>query len=158
MMIKRYTLFCLVFLLSACATLQPDFEKPSVELMAIRVLPSEGITPQFEIDLKVLNPNRTELKLSGASYSISLDNFELIKGVASNLPVVPAYGEAKFTLRAGMSLMQGIRFVTAMANDPRDSIAYEVKAKLDMGPLSPAIRVTESGDFSVDNLRSAAGK
>jgi len=147
-----------VFVLSACVTLQPDFEKPSVELVAIRALPSEGMSPQFEIDLRVLNPNRTELKLSGASYSISLENFELVKGVAANLPVVPAYGEATFTLRAGMSLMQGFRFITTMASEPRDSLAYEVKAKLDMGALSPAIKVTEAGEISMKDLRSAGGR
>jgi len=142
-------------MLSGCTTLQSDFETPSVELLAVRALPADGIAPQFEIDLRVLNPNRTDLRLKGASYSISIEDFELVKGVAANLPVVPAYGEARFKLKAGMSWMQGIKFLTTMANEPRDTVSYEMKAKLDMGALSPAIRVTEAGEISLDNLKSA---
>ncbi len=146
-----------LFLLGGCSTLQSDFEEPTVQMVGLRMAPSDDSLPRFEIDLRVINPNRSEIKLAGASYSISLDNFELVKGVASDLPVVPAYGEAQFTLPASLSLMQGFRLITTLANEPRDSIRYEMKAKLDTGVFTPSIRISEEGEISLSTLKATRG-
>lgn len=152
----KWCMLLAVLWLAGCASMQKDFEQPSVELIGIRALPSEGMSPQFEIDLRIINPNRSALNLKGASYSVSIEGYELIKGVAADLPTVPAYGEAKFRLRAGMSWMQGIKFLTSMANESRDTVTYEMNAKLDLGAFTPAIRISEKGVIGVAELKKAA--
>jgi len=144
----------MLLMLGGCTVFQSEYEDPFVEMAGLRVVPSDDKLPRFEIDLRVMNPNREALKLKGASYKLSLDNFELIKGVASGLPTVPAYGEAVFTVSASLSWIQTVRFITAIANEPRDRVNYEMKAKLDAGSFKPTIRVTESGEIPLTALKS----
>lgn len=131
--------------LSACATLRPDFETPAVQVTSFRPLPGEGLAPRFEIGLRVTNPNADELKLRGLSYKVLLDDYEVVQGVANELPVVPGYGAADIKLLASVSLLDGMRFVNQLLQKPAGQVDYRLQAKLDVGALLPAIRVEESG-------------
>ena len=62
-------LFCVwVFLGAGCTSLRPDFETPSVIITSFNPLSSQVLTPRFEIGMRVVNPNATELSLRGMSY------------------------------------------------------------------------------------------
>jgi len=64
---------CLIFLLlQACASLDPDYEKPTVTLSSFRALPSQGGLPTFEIGLHILNPNADTIHLEGIVYTVSI--------------------------------------------------------------------------------------
>ena len=54
-------------ILQACAGLRPGYETPTVTINSFRALPSQGVLPNFEIGLHVVNPNREALKLRGVS-------------------------------------------------------------------------------------------
>jgi LEA14-like dessication related protein len=110
--------------------------------------------PNFEIGLHVINPNRESLKLRGVAYTVSLDGHELIKGVGNDLPVIESYGEGSFTLTASPNLFAGIRFITELMSGSKESVQYKLEAKLDVGTIQPAIRVSDSGEIS---LRPSSG-
>lgn len=135
--------------LGGCAGLQPNFETPSVTVTSFRMLPSTGITPEFEIGLRVTNPNAQALKLRGLAYTASLDGRELIKGVANELPVIAGYGTGDVTLTATPDVMGGIQFFSELMRDPRDTVGYELEAKLDVGAFVPPIRVRDEGKISL---------
>jgi LEA14-like dessication related protein len=84
---------------SGCASLSTDFEEPSLQINSIRLINFDGITPQFEIDLHIVNPNRDALELKGLSYTLHLSGRQVVSGATSDLPVVAAYGEADFNER-----------------------------------------------------------
>ena len=134
---------------SGCASMQPNFETPSVTFTSFRMLPSSGIAPEFEIGLRVTNPNGQALNLKGLAYTASLDGQELIKGVANDLPVIEAYGTGDVTLTATPDVLGGIQFFTELMRDPRDAVNYELEAKLDVGTFVPAIRVRDEGRISL---------
>ena len=138
-----------VLMIAGCATLHPDYETPSVNVSAIRALPSDNISPRFEIGLHITNPNRTTLKLRGIAYSLKLDGYKILTGVANDLPTIDGYGEGDVTLIATTSLLSSIRFFTDLMNAQRDIIAYELNAKLDLGGLRPNIHVGEKGEISL---------
>lgn len=142
--------FCLAMAgLTGCATMQPNFETPSVTFTSFRMLPSSGITPEFEIGLRVTNPNAQALKLRGLAYTASLDGEELIKGVANELPIIDGYGTGDVTLTVTPDVMGGIQFFSKLMRDPRDTVRYELEAKLDVGSFVPAIRVRDEGKISL---------
>lgn len=145
----------LAFLLQACAGLRPGYETPTVTVNAFRALPSQGVLPNFEIGLRVVNPNRVPLKLRGVSYTVNLGGHEVIKGVGNELPVIEAYGEGSFTLTATPNLLAGIRVVTDLMRSTTDSVSYKLEAKLDVGLIQPAIRISDSGQIS---LRPSGGR
>lgn len=144
----------LSMLLQACAGLRPGYEIPTVSVNSFRALPSQGALPNFEIGLHVVNPNREPLKLRGVSYTVNLGGHELIKGVGNELPVIDAYGEGSFTLTATPNLLAGIGLVTDLMRSSTNSVKYKLEAKLDVGRIQPAIRISDSGEIS---LRTSSG-
>ena len=139
----------LSMLLQACAGFRPDYEMPTVSVNSFRALPSQGALPNFEIGLHVVNPNREPLKLRGVSYTVNLGGHELIKGVGNELPVIDAYGEGSFTLTATPNLLAGVALVTDLMRSSTYSVKYKLEAKLDVGRIQPAIRISDSGEISL---------
>ncbi len=135
--------------LPGCAGLRPGFETPTVTVNTFRALPSEGMMPNFEIGLSVINPNAEALQLRGISYTVTLAGHELVKGVANDLPVIDAYGQGQVTLTAAANLLAGIRIVSELMRGAQDSFDYELEAQLDVGAFLPAIRVRDAGKISL---------
>lgn len=144
-------------LLAGCAGLRPDYETPTVTVKSVRAIPSEGVLPEFEIDLHVVNPNREALKLVGVSYTVSLEGHELIKGVGNDLPVIEGYGEGDITLNASADLFAGVGLIRELMSRQKDTLSYSFEAKLDPGAFRPSIRVKDSGEVSLTGGRGAAG-
>jgi len=140
-----------ITLLAACAGMRPGYETPTVTVKSFRALPSDGVVPNFEIGLHVINPNSDALPLRGVAYTINLGGYELIKGVGNELPVIEAYGEGDIVLTASASMLSAIRLINDLMNQPSEKIPYEIAAKLDIGAFRPAIRVREVGELSLGN-------
>jgi hypothetical protein len=141
---------------AGCATLDPDYEEPSVTLQSFRMLPAEGMTPRFEVGLSILNPNNTDLDLAGVVYSISVQGHELVKGAGKDFPVIEAYSEESITLQASANLLGGIQLFTDLAGSNPGSLEYRFDAKLDLKGLYPSIKVSETGTFN-SNPRPRSG-
>lgn len=137
------------WIVAGCATLHPDYETPTVNVIAVRALPGESLTPQFAIDLRIINPNRNPLALRGVAYTLTLEGHKILTGVANELPTIPGYGEGDVTLIAAANLLGSIRFFTDLINTRRDAIAFVLEAKLDPGGLRPAIVVSEEGAINL---------
>jgi LEA14-like dessication related protein len=144
-----FSLLVLACALPACTGMRPGFETPTVAFTSFRMLPSTGIAPEFEIGLRVTNPNREALKLQGLAYTVSLEGKELIKGVANQLPVIEGYGSGDVTLTAAPDMLAGIQFFGDLMRSPRDTVGYTVEAKLDVGTFIPAIRVRDEGKITL---------
>ena len=142
-------IIALAMSLPACASLKPGFEKPTVTISSFKALPSDGMMPAFAIGLRVVNPNPDALNLRGVSYTVSLAGNEVIKGVGNDLPVIEAYGEGEFNLTASANLFAGMRLITDLLKSNKETFAYEVEAKLDIGAFRPAIRVKDGGEISL---------
>ena len=136
-------------LLMSCATLDPDYEQPTVTLSSFRALPSEGMVPAFEIGLRIINPNRQAMRLEGVVYTIAIEGHELVKGVGKDFPVIEGYSEETITLTASANLLAGIRFIGDMMQARDESLEYEFEAKLDTGGISPSLRIRERGEFNL---------
>jgi LEA14-like dessication related protein len=157
--VRRLTIFFVsaVVLLAGCAGMRPGYETPTVTVKSVRAIPSEGMLPEFEIDLHVVNPNREALKLAGVSYTVSLEGHELIQGVGNDLPVIDGYGEGDFTLNASADLFAGVSLLRDLMSSQKDTLSYSFEAKLDPGALRPSIRVKDSGEVSLSGIGGAAG-
>lgn len=141
----RFIMACVVLLLAGCATLSPDFEEPSLQINSIRLVNFDGLTPQFEIDLHIVNPNRDALDLEGVSYTLFLAGEKVVSGATRDLPVVPAYGEADFKIDASVSLLDGLQLLSKLMNQYQENLTYEFNAKLDLGRFYPTIPIKREG-------------
>jgi len=142
---NRLIMACVVLLFAGCVSLSPDFEEPSLQINSVRLINFEGITPQFEIDLHIVNPNRDALDLKGLSYTLHVAGKQLVSGATSNLPVVAAYGEADFKIDASVSLLDGLQLLSKLTNEYQENLTYEFNAKLDLGSFYPTVPINREG-------------
>ncbi len=142
-----YAFFIAVlFFLSGCATLDLDYEEPSVELVSFKALPANGFEQNFEVGLKLTNPNNFELPLNGISYQLSIAGETLAHGVATDIPTVGAYGETRFVVPVSTSLLRGFKVIRALLDNKGQDINYQLKAKLDIDiPFVPKLTVIQGG-------------
>ena len=158
MNIKNHLLpgmFLLTVLLSSCATLDPDWEQPTVVLSSFKTVPSEGMVPAFEVGLRIINPNTTELDMTGVVYTISLQGRELVKGVGKDFPVIESFSEGEIVLSASPNLLAGVQLIRDMMDSPEETMELEFNAKINLSGLQPTIRVSEKIDF---NTRESRGR
>ena len=140
-----------LMMVQACATLDPDYQQPTVALSSFQVLPSDGMVPTFEIGLNVLNPNPGALHLEGIVYEVSIQGNEILKGVGKDFPVVEGYSSQTVKLTAVANLLSGIRLLGDLMNLDDEELQYEFEARLDTGGFFPSIRVSEAGSFSLSD-------
>lgn len=138
-------------LLAACATLDPDYEEPVVNMTSIRPLPSDGMAPNFEVTLDIVNPNDFDLNLAGIVYTIELEGHELVKSVGKDFPAIEAYSEQTVTLVGSVNLMEGIRLFADLMRSSGQVMDYTFDAKLDLTGLYPSIHVTKTGELNLED-------
>lgn len=135
-------------ILTACASLTPGFEEPSVEVTSIQLRNSNSLAPEFDIKLRVTNPNRDALNIDGMTYTLYLAGNKVVSGVTNDLPGLPGYGEISVTIQASMSLFGSLNLLNNLMNQYQDSIDYELVTKLDVGRFYPKITVKQDGLFN----------
>lgn len=138
-----------VVFVCGCAAMPFRYESPTVTLSSFRILPSEEMGPRFEIGLHVVNPNRASLKLQGIAYTVIIEGHRILTGVANDLPVIEGYGQGDVVLIATADLFNSISLISGMLKEPRDTVSYELVAKLDLGGFHPYIYVEKKGDISL---------
>ncbi|AOS98184.1 Late embryogenesis abundant protein [Microbulbifer aggregans] len=137
--------------LAGCAVLSPSFQEPEVEIVALQPLPSSGNELRFRIQLRVFNPNSSELALSGLYYTLKLAGHKVVTGTASDLKPVAPYGQEDITVDATASLVGSLMAAADLLGRPRDSVPYELEAKLGLRrSILPALRVTKRGEISLN--------
>ncbi len=146
----RLILLMLLLVVAGCATLSPYPERPTVSVTSFALAPdSTGLTPRFRVGLNVVNPNRRDLPLVGMSYAVELEGTRILSGAAANLPVVPAYGSADFTIDLTPDLLGSARLLSDLMGRQREQLDYRFSARLDVGGWTPDIRVEQAGRLSL---------
>lgn len=147
--VKLTLLALLVSVLSSCALLDPAYEKPSVHLVKIEALSSHGLEQRFRVDLKIINPNRSGLSVSGMSYTLKLNGEKVIKGVSGQISAIPAYAERTVQVEASTNIFAGLKLIASVLKNPEQALHYELETKLRSGWWPIPITIIESGDITL---------
>jgi LEA14-like dessication related protein len=151
---RRASLFLLtswLLLLAGCTGIGTKMEDPQVKVAGIRMLPASGFSQPLEIKLSILNPNDRDLSLRGISYAVGIENFEVLTGVSNNLPTLRAYEETPVTVVVTANVVQVVNLLSHLGrNGIGNDVNYHFNAKLDFSAFLPAMRVKESGVFSLN--------
>ena len=139
-----------VTMLCGCTGITPQLDPPKVTLESFRSLPAAGGAPRFEIELRVINPNKQTLDIAGISYSVELAGRELISGVTNDIPVIEGYSEEVVTLQAGLQLFQLLRLLTSLGTTTSEALEYRFLAKIDFNGFVPTQRLEETGEITLN--------
>jgi len=138
----------LASLLAGCVSVPADFKQPGVSVVAVKPRVINSMTPEFDILLRITNPNRKALEIAGLSYEVRLAGTKVIAGVARDLPRIEAYGEAEVVLRAHADLLGSLGVLSRLMDDPGAPLDYEFSAEIDLGAFYPTLRVERAGSVS----------
>jgi LEA14-like dessication related protein len=151
----------LALTISACATMGRGFERPQIDLVAIRLLEIKGFESVFQVDLRVSNPNDRSLPIRGAACDLSLDGHHLAKGVAAPEKEIPAYGSeiVPVTVYASLLEMAGVagRILQNLqrgASDEKWTYAAKGHIRLDSTVWPGKIPFASNGEIDFNELVS----
>ncbi|MEP7283082.1 MAG: LEA type 2 family protein [Rubrivivax sp.] len=140
--------------LGGCATLLG--EPPRVQLAGLELLPSKGLEWRFALELRVQNPNGSELSFDGISLELDLDRQRIASGVAPVQARIPGYGEQLLTVPVTVSALELARRLLAhRRSDGRreaDTFEYVLRGRLG-GVLPGGVSFESRGTIGADALR-----
>jgi len=123
-------------------------EQPGLGLTSFRMLPSDGVARRFLIGLRVMNPNRTALDVSGLSYEVAFEDRRFLSGNVRNLARIPPHGESEIEIQASLDPQSDLRLFDELLNEPgRDRLRFDLRARLDLGTLHAPLTLEKSGDL-----------
>lgn len=131
--------------------LQPKLEQPTVKVAGLQLLPAQGFSQPIQISLLIANPNDLDLTLRGISYTVGIENFDVLSGVSDQLPTLGAYQETPIDVVVTANVLQLVKLLEHFnRNGVKDVVNYNFSAKLDFSAWLPAMRVNEKGTFALD--------
>jgi len=85
---------------------------------------------QFEVKLRVQNPNNFDVPLEGVAYQIELNDKAFAKGVGQQSVTVAKFGEAVLDVTAVCSLSNVLAQLSLLTQGGPDKLRYRVRGKL----------------------------
>ena len=138
------SLTCLIF--GGCATIDPDYERPKVDVVGITKSDTDTAALQFTIQLRIVNPNAETIQLKGLYYELSLDGIDVVNGTANNIPPIEGYSDVVVSVSSAANLVNSVRLAARLMDATAGEIPYELRAKLGTSSKwMPATTVTETG-------------
>lgn len=138
--------------MAGCAALQPKLEQPKVKVTGLKLLPAVGFNQPIEVGLVIANPNDRDLSLRGITYTIGIENYEVLSGVSKQLPVLKAYEETPLTVVVTANVLQLVRLLEHFGRTGlREDVNYNFKARLDFSAWLPALNIEEKGSLPLAN-------
>ena len=116
-------------LLVSCAT-TPKMEPLDVSLSDITPGQMDILEQQYQVKLRVQNPNNFDIPLEGVAYQIELNDKAFAKGVGQQSVTVPKFGEAVLDVTAVSSLSGVLAQLSQLTQGTPEKLRYRVKGKL----------------------------
>lgn len=91
---SRYSFWAVLLLVSGCAAFAPQVDPPYVSLADLRITNIGLFEQRYGLQLRIQNPNPSELPISGMDFRVTFNDVEFGRGVSHQSVTVPAYGEA----------------------------------------------------------------
>lgn len=107
-------------------------ESPEIGVIDIRPLEAEGLFEQrARVDLRIINPNDFELRITGITFRLDVNDSRFARGVSNESLTVPRLGEAKTSLVVTTTMLDIFRQV--MALEQRRDARYSISGKVYLG-------------------------
>jgi hypothetical protein len=135
-------------LLSACS-LVPKFEKPTLELVSLKLADGNLLSQRFNARLKVHNPNDRALPVNGLQYTVEIDGKAFGKGESTRAFTVPARGEAEFDMTLDANLAGAVAAVLSRRERAKGrELEYRLVGTVSIDlPLMRSLKFDQVGTF-----------
>lgn len=137
----------LAIVLPGCAGLPAGMEAPTVTISDFGVGGSSSLfEQQFNLKLRVQNPNSEELRIDGVAFSLDINDAPFATGVGNQALTVGRYGSGFLPVDAYSSLGGVLRQIGGFLQGERRALRYRIKGSLS---LAGGVRIPfeRSGEF-----------
>jgi LEA14-like dessication related protein len=136
------------WLLGACS-LVPKFEKPTLELVSLKLADGNLLSQRFNARLKVYNPNDRALPVNGLRYTVEIDGKAFGKGESTRAFTVPARGEAEFDMTLDANLAGAVAAVLSRRERAKGrELEYRLVGTVSIDlPLMRSLEFDQVGTF-----------
>ena len=136
------------WLLGGCS-LVPKFEKPTLELVSLKLADGNLLSQRFKVRLKVLNPNDRALPVNGLRYTVEIDGKAFGIGESTRAFTVPARGEAEFDMTLDANLAGAVAAVLSRRERAKGrDLEYRLKGTVSIDlPLMRSLDFDQVGSF-----------
>jgi LEA14-like dessication related protein len=137
--------------MAGCAGLPAGMEAPSVTIADIGTGVVGVFEQQFNIRLRIQNPNADDLRIDGISFSLELNGAPFATGVGNQAVTVPRYGTAFMPVEAVSSLGGLIGQFRALVQGDKPGFRYRLKGVVSIAGGS-RVPFDRSGEFDLGSL------
>ena len=141
----------IIMLVSGCAGLPSGMQRPAVTLADLGVANAGLFEQQFNLRLRIQNPNPDELKIDGIAFELAIDGQPFAKGVGNQAIAVPRYGSAFMTVEAVTTLGGLLKQFGRLIEGNKSAFNYRIKGVLSMAG-GPQVPFEETGEFDLASL------
>jgi len=114
--------------ISGCAGWGKSLQPPRVFLANIRAQEFSGLEAVFRVDLRVINPNDTELEVKGIECDLRLNGKPFATGIANAAVKLPAYGAAVVPITFYSSVLDMAKSLSTLSKN--QVLQYRLAGKL----------------------------
>lgn len=150
----KIALVAAVLVLSGCAGLPPGMEAPSVTVSDIGFGGASSLfEQQFNLKLRIQNPNNTELKIDGIAFSLEINDKPFASGVGNQAVTVPRFASGFVPVEAYSSLGGMVRQISSFLQNDQRATRYRIKGTMSLaGGLK--IPFDRGGEFDLGAFTS----
>jgi LEA14-like dessication related protein len=149
-----------ICLLAGCASTGSLVSVPDVNLRNVEAT-ELGLSEQtFVLEFDVQNPNPFPLPVSAISYGVDLDGHRFATGSTSAAIMIPATGQADFTISVEVNLMRSAPQLLYIVRDGlKRDIPYQLTGEfaLDL-PMAESLRFQTNGSVRMHEVSQRAFK
>lgn len=136
-------------LAAGCAGLPPGAQPPSVTIADFGVGNAGLFEQQFNLRLRIQNPNADDFKLDGIAFDLEINGEPFAKGVGNQTVTVPRYSSAFMTAEAVSTLGGLIRQFGSILD--KQALRYRIKGVVSVAGGS-RVPFEEAGEFDWKGL------
>ena len=142
-------------LLAGCAGLPPGAQAPAVTIADFGVGNAGLFEQQFNLKLRIQNPNPEEFKVDGMAFDIEINDQHFARGVGNQLVTVPRYGSAFMSVEAVSTLGGLVKQFGRFAQGDKPGFKYRLKGSMSIAG-GTRVPFDERGEFDFSALAPKA--
>ena len=137
--------------LAGCAGLPPGAQAPAVTISDFGVGNAGLFEQQFDLKLRIQNPNPEEFKVDGMAFDLEINDQAFAKGVGNQMVTVPRFGSAFMSVEAVSTLGGLLKQFGRIAQGDKPIFKYRLKGSLSIAG-GTRIPFEQLGEFDFSAL------
>ena len=125
---RSFSTILLTLCLAGCAHFGGGYEEPEVFLVGLRPLAVDSLEQRFEVELRILNPNETDLEIDGIDVTVELNGARLTRGVSGAPLTIPRLSDDTITLLATTTVFDLVNQI--IRSPAAQTFEYELRGKV----------------------------